>query len=205
MTSTLAQQLGHIDIYLLDQLLRGRIRPGMRIFDAGCGHGRNVEYFLREGYAVAGADESATAIDRVRALAATLAPELPASGFRVERLEALSFDAASAEVVIANAVLHFARDDRQFTEMLEGCWRLLALGGLFFARLTSTIGLEGRFQPLGGRRYVQPDGSERYLVDQPLLLELTERLGGRLLDPLKTTVVQDQRSMTTWVVQKSTR
>ena len=33
-------------------------------------------------------------------------------------------------------------------------------------------------------------------------MALTERLGGRLLDPLKTTIVQDQRSMTTWVVRK---
>jgi hypothetical protein len=39
-------------------------------------------------------------------------------------------------------------------------------------------------------------------VDADLLLALTTRLGGVLLDPLKTTVVQDQRAMTTWVVRK---
>jgi hypothetical protein len=48
-----------------------------------------------------------------------------------------------------------------------------------------------------------PDGSERYLVDEALLIELTEELGGQWLDPLKTTVVQNQRSMTTWVVRKN--
>ncbi len=37
---TLSEEFGAIDIYLFDQLLRGRIRPGMRIFDAGCGYGR---------------------------------------------------------------------------------------------------------------------------------------------------------------------
>jgi tellurite methyltransferase len=31
---------------------------------------------------------------------------------------------------------------------------------------------------------------------------LTRELGGELLDPLKTTVVQAQRAMTTWVVRK---
>ena len=53
-----------------------------------------------------------------------------------------------------------------------------------------------------GRTHLLPDGSERYLVDEALLLEWTRQLGGVLLDPLKTTIVQDQRCMTTWVVQK---
>jgi len=34
-------------------------------------------------------------------------------------------------------------------------------------------------------------------------MDRTRALGGQLLDPLKTTVVQDQRSMTTWVVRKT--
>src|SRR5436305_15128264 len=45
--------LGEIDIYLFDQVLRNRIRPGMAILDAGCGRGRNLVYFLRCGLAVA--------------------------------------------------------------------------------------------------------------------------------------------------------
>jgi tellurite methyltransferase len=104
--------------------------------------------------------------------------------------------------VISNAVLHFAADDRQFDAMVERMWDVLAPGGLLFCRLASSIGLEDRVRPIAGRRHLLPDGSERYLVDEPLLMALTERLGGRLLDPLKTTIVQDQRSMTTWVVRK---
>jgi hypothetical protein len=74
---------------------------------------------------------------------------------------------------------------------------------MFFCRLASTIGIEAEVQRIGdGRRYRLPDGTARYLVDEPLLMALTERLGGKLLDPLKTTVVQGQRSMTTWVVRK---
>jgi hypothetical protein len=34
-------------------------------------------------------------------------------------------------------------------------------------------------------------------------MRLTAELGGELLDPLKTTVVQNQRSMTTWVMRKN--
>ena len=201
----LQEQFGQIDIYLFDQLLKGRISPGMRILDAGCGSGRNLVYFLREGYEVYAADSDAQAVDNVRALARMFAPALPASNFRVEAVEQMSFDDACADVVISNAVLHFARDDAHFESMLQGSWRVLKPGGLFFCRLASSIGMESQFQRIQGRRYKSPDGAERYLVDEALLGSLTERLGAELADPLKTTVVQNQRSMTTWVVRKNAR
>jgi tellurite methyltransferase len=201
---TLQEQFGAIDIYLFDQLLRGRITKADRIVDAGCGVGRNLVYLLREGYDVFGADGDPEVVGDVRALAQQLAPGRPADAFRAEPLERLSFPDGFATVVISSAVLHFARDDEQFEAMLAGTWRLLASGGMLFCRLASTIGLESRVQRIGasGRRFQLPDGTSRYLVDEALLMDLTRRLGGRLLDPLKTTVVQDQRSMTTWVVRK---
>jgi SAM-dependent methyltransferase len=194
-------EFGQIDIYLFDQLLRGRIAPGMRILDAGCGTGRNLVYFLRSGYEVFGVDADRSAIEQVRELAAALAPDLPAGNFRAEPVEAMAFDAC-ADVVLSSAVLHFARDDRQFDGMLSASWRALKPGGLFFCRLASSIGIESRIGWVEGRRGVMPDGSTRYVVDERQLLELGDRLGGTLLDPLKTTVVQDQRSMTTWVLRK---
>jgi len=87
--------------------------------------------------------------------------------------------------------------------MLEGSWRVLRPRGIFFCRLASSIGMEDRVQALAGRRHRLPDGSDRYLVDEPFLMEKTRALGGELLDPLKTTVVQNQRCMTTWVVRKA--
>jgi SAM-dependent methyltransferase len=199
----LETQFGRIDIYLFDQLLRGRIAPGMRILDAGCGSGRNLVYFLREGYQVFATDSDPSAVRAVRQLAAELAPALPAENFRVEPVEGLTFADASADVVLSSAVLHFARDDRQFEAMVEAMWRVLRPGGLFFARLASDIGMEGQARRIDGRRFLLPDGTERYLVDAGILRDLTRRLRGTLLDPLKTTVVQDQRCMTTWVVGKA--
>ena len=201
---TLQEQFGQIDIYLFDQLLKGRIAPGVRILDAGCGSGRNLIYLLREGYEVFAADADAGAVERVRRMAQTLAPSLPASNFRVEPVERMSFDDGCADVVLSSAVLHFARDDAHFESMLRGSWRVLKPGGLFFCRLASTIGMENAMQPIRGRRCQLPDGSERYVVDEALLGSLTERMG-EMTDPLKTTVVQDQRAMTTWVVRKSTQ
>jgi SAM-dependent methyltransferase len=194
---TLSDQFGPIDIYLFDQLLRGRIAPGMRIFDAGCGFGRNLVYFVREGYEVYGVDSDPRAIEEVHRL-------VPDTGnFRVETLDQMTFFDAFADVVISSAVLHFARDDREFDAMLRGTWRVLKPGGLLFCRLASSIGIEHAIRQVSGRRFLLPDGSERYLVDEKLLMDLTAELGARLADPLKTTVVQNQRSMTTWVVWKN--
>jgi tellurite methyltransferase len=202
---SLAEQFGQIDIYLFDQLLRGRIAPGMKILDAGCGAGRNLAWLLRTSadcrYEIFGADSNPQAIEAVRRLAVALAPTLPAANFRVEGIGAMTFPDAFADFVISSAVLHFAADDDDFNAMLLGTWRTLKPGGLFFCRLASSIGIEHELQHIRGRRYLLPDGSERYLVDAAFLRELTERLGGRLEDPLKTTVVQNQRSMTTWVLR----
>jgi len=199
----LATEFGDIDIYMFDQMLRGRFMPGMRILDAGCGAGRNLVYLLRAGFEVCGADEDPESIRVVRDLASRLAPGLPVENFRVEPVEAMTFPDRHADVVLCSAVLHFARDDAQFKAMLRGCWRVLRPQGLFFSRLASSIGLEGRLRAVGERRFVLPDGSTRYLVDEALLAEAAATLGGELADPLKTTLVHGQRSMTTWVLRKT--
>ena len=201
---TLHQQFGDIDIYLFDQLLRGRILPRMRVLDVGCGSGRNLVYLMREGYEVFGLDADPGAIQAVRHLASTIAPHLPPDNFQPAAIEQAPFSDDFADVVLSSAVLHFARDDDQFNAMLTGTWRLLKPGGLLFCRLASSIGLEHRVRRIEGRRHHLPDGSDRYLVDAQLLIDLTRKLGGELLDPLKTTVVDNQRCMTTWIVRKAT-
>lgn len=199
----LCSLLDQVDIYLIDHIVRGHLTPDMRTLDAGCGGGRNLRLLLQLGFDVCASDEDARAVESARRLAKAIAPHLPADHFRVEPVERSSFDSASFDAIVSSAVLHFARDDAHFIAMVNETWRLLRGGGLLFCRLASTIGMEDRMQPLGGRRFALPDGSERYLVDEALLLDVTKRLGGRLVDPLKTTVVQDQRAMTTWVVRRN--
>ena len=195
--------LGEIDIYLFDQLLRGRIGPQDTVLDAGCGFGRNLVAPLRMGCNVLAADADADAVAEVRRLAADLAPALPGSNFRCEPVERLSFDDRCADVVISSAVLHFARDDGQFDAMVRALWRCLRPGGLLFCRLATSIGadLVGA-RRLEGRRHRLGDGTTRYLADEAQLMDYTSSLGGDLADPLKTTIVQGQRCMTTWVVRR---
>jgi len=196
---TLQEQFGHIDIYLFDQLLRGNITPGMRVLDAGCGSGRNLVYLLHEGYEIFASDQDPAAIENVR----TDLPTLPANHLRVEPIEAISYPNDSFDLVICSAVLHFSRNEAHFDAMLRNLWRMLKPGGILFCRLASTIGMP--HQHLTGRRYLAPDGIERFCVDEALLMHLTAQRGGQLVDPIKTTVVQDQRCMTTWVTRKLQR
>jgi SAM-dependent methyltransferase len=202
-TPDLERTFGGIDIYLFDQLLKGRIRPGDRVLDAGCGSGRNLVYLFNAGIDVRAVDANPHAVAEVRELAARLAPGTQADHFVQSPIESLPWPDEHFTVVLSSAVLHFARNHDQFAAMLREMWRVLAPGGMFFARLASSIGIESRVEDRGAGRFGLPDGTERYLVDEPGLLAWTHRLGGQLLDPLKTTLVQDQRSMTTWVVRKN--
>lgn len=198
----LQKLFGSIDIYLFDQLLKGRFQSGMRILDAGCGDGRNLVYLLRSGFEVFAVDASKQAVTQVRQLAAEIAPYLPADNFRIERVEGMSFAAETFDIVISSAVLHFASDEQHWRKMVEEMWRVLMPQGIFFARLASSIGIEGRIQPIGGRRYHLPDGSERFLVDEAMIREATDRLGGEFIEPIKTVNVQNLRAMTTWCIKK---
>jgi SAM-dependent methyltransferase len=198
----LQAEFGNIDIYLFDQLLKGRIAAGDKVLDAGCGSGRNAYYLLTQGVEVYGVDTNPVAVAGLRELAAAHGGAGDDAHFRVEPLDALTFTDAAFDVVICSAVLHFARDDAHFEGMMRELWRVLRPGGLFFARLASSIGMETQMRRLDGRRFALPDGSERYLVDEPQLMSLMAALGGQLLDPLKTTVVSGQRAMTTMVVRK---
>ena len=198
-TVSLQQCLCGTDLYLLDQILRGNIVSGMTVVDAGCGAGRNLQFLLQAGCTVYAIDANPQAIAQVRELAARVAPQMPAQNFVPGAVEAMPFADALADVAVCSAVLHFARDERHFDAMLGELWRVLKPGGLLFCRLASRIGMSfGRVRD----HVYRVGGAEWFLVDEPMLMERTARLGGTLEDPLKTTIVQNARCMTTWVMRK---
>jgi len=200
-STDLRGRFGDIDIYLFDQLLRGRLDGRRRILDAGCGAGRNLPFLLAHGFDLYAIDEDPAAVAATRKLAAALAPKLPHDNIRQGALHVLPWPDGRVDAVICSAVLHFARDRAHFDRMLDEMWRVLARGGLFFARLASSIGIEHLLPETTGRVRL-PDGSDRFVVDEQLLLDAGYERGATLLDPIKTTNVQNQRCMTTWVLQK---
>jgi SAM-dependent methyltransferase len=199
-SQTLRAQFGEIDIYLFDQLLRGRFDARRRVLDAGCGTGRNLPFFLTHGCDVYAIDADARAVASARGLVRSHGAAADDQVVQGE-LDALPWPDASMDAVVCSAVLHFARDRAHFTRIVDELWRVLAPGGLFFARLASSIGIESLIAATTGRVRL-PDGSERFVVDEALLLETTARLGATLIDPIKTTNVQQQRCMTTWVMTR---
>jgi tellurite methyltransferase len=182
---TTLDSLRGVDVYLIDQILKGRIPDGARVLDVGCGGGRNLRWFQDSGCSCVGVDRKTRGGERALAEGANL-----------------PFADASFDVVLSIAVLHFAHDPEHFTSMIDEMWRVLRPGGLFFARFTTTLGMEGKTQPMERGWHVLPDGSERYLVDPADLHVWEQQRGVQPLDPFKTTVVENKRSMATWVWQR---
>ncbi len=202
MNEKLLRQFGNIDIYLFDQLLKGTFDTCKKVLDAGCGNGRNLVYLLQNGFEVYGIDQETEAIAEVNMLCRHFIPAHNNARFVVAAIEEMPFEDAAFDLVICNAVLHFARDSKHFAAMLQAMWRVLKPGGYFFARLASNIGIEKLVEATANGRYNLPDGTERFLVNEAMLLEFTDQLGAYLFEPIKTTNVQNMRCMTTWCMVK---
>lgn len=198
----LKQLFGNIDVYLFDQILKGRFEKGDKIIDVGCGKGRNLVFFLQQGYNVYGIDKNEESINELKQMSKRLAPKLPTDHFLVGNIEQLPFEEKSFDWVLCNAVLHFANDKAHFEQMLFNSWAILKPGGYFFARLASKIGMEDKLIELDNGRYLLPDESERYLVDELMLKDYTKSLNAELVEYIKTSNVQGLRCMTTWVMRK---
>jgi SAM-dependent methyltransferase len=202
MKEKLQEAFGNIDIYLFDQLLKGTFDNCKNIIDVGCGYGRNLVYFFQNNYQVFAIDENPEAIEEVKKLSKKLAPANDLDNFRVALAEQNPFQKNFFDIAVCSAVFHFAKNKGHFDVMLQSTWDVLKPGGFLFARLASDIGIEKLLIDAGdGTRYL-PDGSQRFLVNLPLLLQYTNELRGELFEPIKTTNVQNLRCMTTWCLKK---
>lgn len=196
--STLNEQFGNIDIYLLDQLLKGTYADCEKVLDLGGGYGRNSYWFLKNGYEVYALDQSEEAMHEFRRMATSLRPDLAADHFICTKIDTnMPLEQESFDLVICNAVLHFAENHQHFEEMLGAALQLLKPGGYFFARLASKEGLDGKLKELGEGRYYLPDESERYLVDDEALRQYALRFNMQAHEYIKTTLVEGLRAMTT--------
>jgi len=199
----LAFTLGRIDIYVLDQILKGNIDISEKILDAGCGGGRNLIYLMRLGADVYGVDKDPAAIEEINKLTQLLKFD-GTDRFRVSDISSLPFEDSNFGTIICSAVLHFATNKDHFQNMVFEMWRVLKPGGILVARLSSTIGISNQVFPLDERPgwYHLPDGTDRFLVNETILMDITQQLKGYLYEPLKTVQVQNMRSMTNWLLQK---
>jgi SAM-dependent methyltransferase len=201
--SELNKLLGNIDIYLLDQLLKGRFSTDMKILDAGCGEGRNAVYFINQGYQLFGVDENELAIQYCRYMAKSLDKTYDAHRFQVAGLEEIPFHQEAFDAVICSAVLHFAQDESNFWQMMREMLRVLKPGGILWFRMTTAFGgILEQSHAIGGGKYQLPDGSERFLLRESHLEKL-EEMGLQFLEHPKSVLVHGQRAMGVFVMEKN--
>lgn len=190
--------LGYTDIYLIDQIMKGRFVPPQRILDAGAGAGRNLQWFVYQGFEVFATDREAEAI---RGLSEQYT-HLPPERWHLCALEKMPFTDDYFDHIICSAVLHFADSPRHFNDMMTEMTRVLRPGGTLFIRMTTDQGLPPNYFSLGNGRFALADGTERFLLTPTLLSETCQRLSLQLIEPFKTVLVDQVRSMAVLVLRK---
>jgi SAM-dependent methyltransferase len=111
-------------------------RRTLKALDIGCGPGTDLWFLTREGFAIAGMDGAATAIElaRERFRAEGLLQALAQADLRVGDFSTLPWDDASFDLVIdIQAISHNTLPKIRST--IAEIWRVLKPGGRFFARM----------------------------------------------------------------------
>ena len=197
MNYNIQSQLGQTDIYLIDQIMKGRYKPDDIILDAGCGSGRNMHWFLQNNFNITGIDINEAAIQELK----DKYPGLR-NTFSVLPVENTGFADNRFDHIICSAVLHFVNSTTQFKSMLNELVRVLKPGGSLFIRMTSDIGIEDKVELIADGVYVIPDGSTRFLLTRQLLAGCMQQNKLSFIEPIKTTNVDDVRCMSTLLLQK---
>jgi tellurite methyltransferase len=194
--------LGNIDIYLLDQILKGRFPKSYKILDAGCGEGRNLIYFLHNNYRVYGIDKNEDDIRMLKYLCGSISHTYPQNRFVVGDIVNMPWKNHKFHAIISSAVLHFAENETHFRQMFAGLDRVLRPGGLLFVRMATDVGILKQSKSLGDGKYLLPDGSVRFLLTSKLLDEMMAQFAFEFVEPYKAVVVENSRSMCTLVLKK---
>ena len=190
--------IGNTDIYLLDQIMKGRYGTGEKILDAGCGNGRNLIWFLKNDFEMYAVDKDTMSIYYLE----SAYPHFNKERWQVAEIDKLPFGNNFFDHMISSAVLHFAKSVSHFKNMLAEMVRVLKPDGSLFIRMTSDIGIEKKVKHIENGVYHIPDGSIRFLLTPALLKEAMHENNLSFIEPLKTVNVDNVRCMSTLVLRK---
>ena len=196
------KEIGNMDIYLLDQLMKGRIDLSTKILDAGCGTGRNCEFFIRNNFDIFGLDINEQAIQNAKEQIVLWNAHFDLERFFIGNLIEIPFPDNEFGFIISSAVLHFSKDRVHFTKLFEELVRVLNPGGILFIRMTTKHTLAHLSQHMQDDVYLIPDGTTRYLLDLDYLKALMTKNKLSFVDPFKTVNVEDVRTMAVVILRK---
>jgi len=192
----LNNEIGDIDLFLLDLILKGTVEKNMRVLDAGCGSGRNLFYFLRQGYEVKGIDKSESEVRAANFQSRSLECGDVCS---VGALRSMPFPANSFDFIICSRVLHFSESKEDFTVQLAELARVLSSKGLLYLSMDAMIGMEQRVRKMDESKFQFPDGSIRFMLTQETLEEI-EKSWSHEIEP-RTVNFNGQHGETTLVLK----
>ncbi len=193
--------LGDMDIELLDQVLKGSFEDCEKILEIGCGQGRNLIYFMKEGFNVFGVDRDRSSID----LCNYISNELNVSestNFSKQDASKLSFDDSSFDAVINSRMLHFANSHEEFSTIWSEQYRVLKNRGLLFFTMDTNIGQNLELEKIEDWKWKLPDGTVRFLLTSDLLNELRIEDQFDWLETLKVVNFNNQHCYAVLVLQK---
>ncbi len=144
-----------------------------RVLDLGCGNGRHVVMFARQGFQVSGIDISERAIEWA---AGWCRREGLSCDLRVGDIAQLPYADASFDVVVTHGVLDHVRIE-QAQQAVSEVHRALKPGGLFYCDLRSTEDFEcGTGEEVEPHTYLLKDGFEAGLVQHFFSLDEAQAL-----------------------------
>ena len=198
-TSLINKVIGDTDIYLIDQILKGRYKEHETILDAGCGIGRNMHWFLQNNLCIYGIDSNITYITELK----RDFPDLPPIRLQVADIEKMPFGDNFFNHIISSAVLHFAESTQHFLNMMHEIFRVLKPNGTLFIRMTSDVGIEHLVKKIKNGVYFLPDGTTRFLLTRDILKQVLHAYPFTFIEPLKSVNVDDMRCMSTLMLHKT--
>jgi len=192
--NTTFNALGNVDIYVIDQILKGRYQNGQSILDAGCGKGRNLKWFYQDNFELFGIDTDSEFLAKAK-------QNYPkaASNFTVGTLDNLPYGENRFDHILCCAVLHFAQSETHFTTMFSELIRVLKPDGMLLIRMASNIGLDGNAPEI---TFKENGKKGTYYLTRERISQLVNEFNIKFLEAVKSTNVQDERVMTTLVLSK---
>lgn len=199
---SLKKQLDKVDIYLLDQLIKGNITPGSTVLDAGCGNGENAAFLASTGCELAILDQSFEAIQKTKARFLEEGLPLKERFIYLNEITEANLLKEYFDVIISISVLHFSRNHAHFSKSYLKLWDSLAPGGILLVRTLTVGNMQRVLNNLGDGRYLLPNRDIRFLLTKEDAEIFSINLGGILIEPIREVNVFRKRSFIIWVLRK---